>query len=338
MTDVIPDINYVLNLKANSYLRWDVAYESLDENAQIILYGQSTKANQRFIFMSLDNQLYAIVSANSGKVVYTNGDKFYQASWNGDDSQKWSLTNTSANYFEIKSQKYGKVASYGSGGGEYVDLDYPNAGDNDRLFQLIFDQPANSLSKPSLPVPQNRPSVPTYTSGPYETMPDRSESRVVGASHIPYFMVNDGSRSDNIKLNSSPYYKLLKEVYWEKVFSTVVAPNQQQQYSYTTGVSSEDQKTMSDTLQMTFGLDLGLNFQKATAALSASITRTLNTTISSTNSNSTSTSISSVVSGTAGYVTGYTIYQLVSKYTLYRADGTSVSNPVITRSPNEIVN
>ncbi|PFD23097.1 toxin, partial [Bacillus thuringiensis] len=77
------------------------------------------------------------------------------------------------------------------------------------------------------------------------------------ATSIPCIMVNDNQASDYTKIHNSPYYVLVKEEYWEKVRSEIIPAGGSSKYTVTTGVSTEDQQRMTDTLSMNFGADLG---------------------------------------------------------------------------------
>ncbi|PEQ68089.1 hypothetical protein CN469_04415 [Bacillus cereus] len=135
------------------------------------------------------------------------------------------------------------------------------------------------------------------------------------------------------KIQNSPYYKLIKEEYWEQTYSLVLGPSQKRSYSYVTGTSSVDQTRMTNTLNIEIGADFGLKFNNVTSNISGKITKTIQTEVSSTNQQSVSETKSDEISNdTSNYTIGFTQYQLVTKYTLYRMDGTAVSNPFISKN------
>ncbi|PDX99426.1 RICIN domain-containing protein [Bacillus pseudomycoides] len=340
---------YSIHLASNAWKKWDVVQSSLDNERGILLYDVSGRIpdNQQFAFFPLDGGTYAIVNKNSGKPV-TIGDNVLpmaglggnsgalkQNNWTGNANEKWYLRDLGSNDFEIVNQGTGKVASYAWVGDlvrnyEYVDLDNANPSDKDRVFHIPAAR--STFTVPTLPATGTRPVAPNYTGGIDEQLPQTSESVIVGASLIPCIMVKDSQTNDYTKIHNSPYYTLVKEEYWDKTFSKVIQPGLSEAYSYKTGVSSVDQQKMTDTLSMKFGADFGIKFGDASASLKSEISRTIQTEISTTNSEATEETRSYTATGEPGKATGYTQYQLATKYTLKRADGSIVSDPWVVKN------
>ncbi|KEK20349.1 RICIN domain-containing protein [Bacillus gaemokensis] len=345
----VPEKNryYTIDLAANRSLVWDVARESVDNDSAILLYKGANHDNQQFAFFPLDDGKYAIVNKHSGKPVTIassawvgNGllrgtELLRQQSWTGASAEQWYLRDQGNNKYEIVNQGYGKVASYARQGDaiqkvEYVDLDNTQPSDQDRVF-YITNSPSG-FSLPKLPATGTRPTAPDYTEGPYQQLPQTSNSVVIGASLVPSIMVNDGLTSDYTKIHNSPYYTLVKEEYWDKTYSTVIQSGVTQSFAFKTGMSSTDQQKMTDTLSMQVGADLGLKFGDQTATIKAQITRTLQTEVSTSSTQIAEDTVTTSVTGEAGKTSGHTQYQLATKYTLYRQDGTAVSNPWIVKN------
>lgn len=336
---------YSIHLAANSNLVWDVSGNSTDNQKQILLYNGSRGDNEQFAFFPLDEGAYAIVNKNSGKPVSNDAFSFDQilgqTSWNGSAKQQWYLRDQGSNNYEVVNQGNGKVASYASNGVlgparvEWVDLDESNPSDNDRLFHIPAAR--STFSLPTLPAVGTRPNAPDYTqSGAIDQqLPQTSESVVVGASLIPSIMVNDNQASDYTKIHNSPYYALVKEEYWEKVYSDIIPAGGSRKYTLKTGVSSVDQQKMTDTLAMSFGADLGLKFGDSSLSLKSSISKTIQTEVSTTNTDSKEETIEKTAPSKDGKDTGYTEYQLKTKYTLKRTDGSAVSAPWIVKDPTQ---
>ncbi|WIY58879.1 RICIN domain-containing protein [Bacillus arachidis] len=343
---------YNIKLKANTYKIWDVANASLDNERAILLWGGSTtEDNRQFVFFPLDGGAYAIVNKNSGKPVVADGGKAYfgspryfyiggqdvlrQMSWTGASNQKWNLRDQGSNNYEIVNQGYGKVVSYGWEGTlaqyiEFADLDNSNPSDSDRVFNIANS--GSSISLPNLPATGTRPDAPNYTGAIDQQLPQTSNSVVVGAALIPCIMVNDNQASDYTKIHNSPYYTLVKEEYWDKTFSAVIPAGLTRNYSFKTGVTSVDQQKMTDTLSMKIGADFGLKFGDASASIKSEVSRTIQTEISTTNTEASEETITSTVTSEAGKTTGFTEYQLATKYTLKRADGSLVSDPWVVKN------
>ncbi|PGL85672.1 toxin [Bacillus sp. AFS054943] len=350
---------YSIHLKSNTKLAWDVSGNSIDNNRAILLWDTASRGdNEQFVFFPLDGQNYAIVNKNSGKPVTFGGstpalitggglpnmEALQQRSWTGSPTEQWYLRDKGNNNYEIVNQGNQKVASFAytwaSQHVDYVDLDESNPSDSDRVFNIAkngfggigvsipgFDVDYGTFSLPNLPATGTRPTVPDYdgVSGPNQTLPQTSNSVVVGASLVPCIMVNDSQTSDYTKIHNSPYYTLVKEEYWDKAASTVLEPGATQSISFKTGMTSSDQQKMTETLSMKVGADFGLKFGDKTAALKAEISKTLQTETSTTNTELSEDTVTTNFKDEVGKRTGYTQYQLATKYTLKRADGSEVS-------------
>lgn len=359
------DRYYSIHLKSNSKKVWNVSQASNDKDRAILLWQGGTADNEKFAFFQLDGGAYAIVNKNSGKIV-TFGDASWfgdrgilpgnetlqQQSWTGDAKQKWNLRDQGSNNYEIVNQANGKVPTYQWAGSlvdnvEYLKLDNSNPSDPDKVFKLFDGSgtilfpgtviptpigPDSSISVPNLPATGTRPDAPNYTGGVDQQLPQTSNSVVVGASLIPCIMVNDNQASDYTKIHNSPYYTLVKEEYWDKTFSAVIPAGLTRNYSFKTGMTSVDQQKMTDTLSMKIGADFGLKFGDATASIKSEISRTLQTEISTTNTEASEETVTSTVISEPGKTTGYTEYQLATKYTLKRADGSIVSDPWVVKN------
>ncbi|MGG3654749.1 RICIN domain-containing protein [Bacillus pseudomycoides] len=348
---------YSVHLAADTALKWDVYGNGTYDDAGILLYNGSLGDNEQFVFFPLDGGLYAIVNKNSGKAVTIGGgwvgdnafsynrEGLIQSKWTGAAANKWYLRDKENTNYEIVNQGYGKVASYarlGITGAKYVDLDDSNPSDNDRLFRINksplgvdipgFNFDYGTFSLPQLPATGNRPDAPNYTGGIDQQLPQTSNSVIVGASLVPCIMVNDSQASDYTKIHNSPYYTLVKEEYWDKTFSAVLPAGITRNYSFKTGMTSVDQQKMTDTLSMKIGADFGLKFGDASASLKTEISRTIQTEITSTNTEASEETVTSTVASEAGKTTGFTEYQLATKYTLKRADGSIVSDPWVVKN------
>lgn len=345
---------YSIHLKADQNKVWTVYEAGTYDDAGILMRQTSSDQNRQFVFFPLDNGKYAIVNRNSGKPVKFGGrawvagntkmDNFLlQKSWTGDPAEQWYLRDQGSNAYEIVNQGYGTVASYewtGTVGlsNELVTLKESNPSDSNRVFH-ISGNPMGTLgymmpnldygtfSLPDLPAVGTRPNAPEYNAGAgsNQHLPQTSNSVVVGTSLVPCIMVNDSQVSDYTKIHNSPYYKLVKEEYWDKAATKTVVPNTTESVSFKTGMSSTDQQKMTDTLSMQVGADLGLKFGEKTATLKGQITRTLQTEISTSDTKITEDTVTTNLGTEAGKTTEYSLYQLATKYTLYRQDGTSVS-------------
>ncbi|MED1047325.1 toxin [Bacillus mycoides] len=350
---------HTIHLAANSNIVWDV-YKGWDsDNAGIILYNGDRGDNEQFVFFPLDGGAYAIVNKSTGKPVglgnayiwsdgvrdaMSNNDQgLRQTNWTGAASEQWYLRDKGNNNYEIVNQGNGKVASWawnqirGAHSRDYVDLDESNPSDNDRLFNIPAAR--STFSLPTLPPVGTRPNAPEYnTSGSIDQqLPQTSNSVVVGASLIPSIMVKDNGASDYTKIHNSPYYVLVKEEYWEKVRSEIIPAGATSKYTVKSGVSEIDQKKMSDTLAMSFGSDLGLKFGESSLSIKSSVSRTIQTEVTKTSTNATEETEEKSIPSIPGKNTGFTAYQLVTKYTVKRTDGSVVTDPSIVRDSKQTI-
>ncbi|PEI85369.1 RICIN domain-containing protein [Bacillus pseudomycoides] len=351
---------HTIHLAANSNIVWDVFKGWTTDDAGIILWNGDRGDNEQFVFFPLDGGAYAIVNKNSGKPVGINNSYAYywtdgvrnaqvindqalkQTNWTGAPAEQWYLRDKGNNNFEIVNQGSGKVASWAgqsiTGGYlDYVDLDESNPSDNNKLFNIPAAR--STFSLPTLPAVGSRPNAPEYNlTGPIDQqLAQTSNSAVVGASLIPCIMVKDSGASDYTKIHNSPYYVLQKEEYWEKTRSATISPGGTDKYFVKTGVSTVDQQKMTDTLSMNFGVDLGLKFGDQSASIKYGVSKTLQTEVSKTTTNATEETEEKSIPSIDGKETGYTVYQLVTKYTLKRTDGSTVSDPWTVRDKNQIV-
>ncbi|KMP80418.1 RICIN domain-containing protein [Bacillus pacificus] len=339
---------YSIKLKANQNLAWDVYGGRIDPLTRVTLYDAHNNENQKFVFFPLDGGKYAIVNKNSGIPVSGDLSKHWhwfssqtlgQIGWTGAPDQQWYLRDQGSNYYEIVNQESGEVASYGThdenngsiaGAFSYrLGLGYSNPSNSNGVFKLTA---TNNISLPKLPSVGTRPSAPKYTGDIDQQLPQTSNFVVVGASLVPSIMVNDNQVSDYTKIHNSPYYVLVKEEYWDKTFSAVIPAGLTRQYSFKTGMTSTDQQKMTETLSMSIGADLGLKFGESTASIKSNITKTLQTEISTTNTQAQEETITATAESKSGKTTAFTEYQLATKYTLKRADGSIVSNPWVVKN------
>ncbi|HHP1053196.1 RICIN domain-containing protein [Bacillus cereus group sp. BfR-BA-01354] len=332
---------YSIRLKANQNLAWDVYRGDTSDNIGVLLYGVHNGDNQQFIFFPLDNGKYAIVNKNSGKPITVGryawiGGKYYwemllQKSWTGSAIEQWQLKDLGSDFYEIRNHGYQTVASYGGiDNTDIVDLDEPDTSDNNRVFKITPTN--NTLQLPNLPAIGTRPDAPNYTGAIDQQLPQSSNSVIVSTSLVPSIMVTDNNASDYTKIHNSPYYILLKEEYWDKTFSAVIPAGLTKSYSFKTGITSVDQQKMTDTLSIKIGADLGLKFGDKSAAIKSEISRTIQTEISTTNTEASEETVSTTATSVPGKDTGFTEYQLATKYTLKRTDGSIVSDPWVVKN------
>ncbi|PFI17293.1 RICIN domain-containing protein [Bacillus cereus] len=342
---------YSIYSKVNSTLAW-TPYSSSYDGAITNVIKLNMEDNQKYLFFPLNGGSYAIVNKSSGKVasIHTNlvVPRVGSFSCNGSSGQKWNLRDKGNGYYEFMNQGNGKVAATtlnSSGAIQDLSVGFGNSNPSDPEKLFSFSSPIASImyqtlnmeenptfSLPNLPNTGTRPAAPEYTGGIDQQLPQTSNSVVVGASLIPCIMVNDNSVDEYTKLHNSPYYTLIKEEFWDKTFSAVIPSGLTRNYAFKTGMTTVDQQKMTDTLSMKIGADLGLKFGDLTAAVKAEISRTIQTEISTTNTEASEETITSTVASEPGKTTGFTEYQLATKYTLKRADGSLVSEPWIVKN------
>ncbi len=340
----------ILN-KLGTYSKKNKLYQAFRELGRVIrttfLLQYMADAELRSTIQSATNKSEAFNGFTKwlffGGGLLPNTEALQQRSWTGSPTEQWYLRDKGSNNYEIVNQGTQKVASYeymwASRHIEYVDLDEANPSDSNRVFNISnnvygADLPPISIpgmenfvhgtfSLPTLPATGTRLDAPGED--PNKELPQSSNPVVVGASLIPCIMVNDSQVSDYTKIHNTPYYTLIKEEYWEKAASTVLAPSAKQSIAFKTGISSSDQQKMTETISMKVGADFGFTFLDKIGPLKAEISRTLQTETSTTSTELSEETATADFTGEAGKTKGYTLYQLATKYTLKRADGSVAS-------------
>ncbi|AXY11315.1 hypothetical protein CUC43_32385 (plasmid) [Bacillus thuringiensis LM1212] len=334
MPNLETGVAYNIALGTNPNLVFDILGNSTEYDALVGLYAKGNNSiNQQFYFFELDGGKLAVVPRNSGRPLEPGfGDqpenRIVQGAWTGTISQQWALQDRTASSVHMFNQSDGAVASYGRNDQEqFPELNPPDpSGPNpERAWYL---EPAYQALLPNMVSTTPIPSPPEYSSGIYEVLPDQSEVATVSNALIPCILVNDGSVSPDIKVQQSPYYLLIKQQYWQKAVFGTVSPNTTREFLFQSGTTSLDQQSMSDTINMTIGGDFGLQFNKVSAPAKFVISNQIQTVVSTTNEQlSGFTDTIEYRNIKKNVLVGVSIYQLVTRYVLYRTDGSLVAEP-----------
>ncbi|ASA20252.1 RICIN domain-containing protein [Paenibacillus donghaensis] len=287
--------------------------------------------NQRWMFVPLNDNYYAIVNKKNGLVADygypETGKPVTLWPWHGGDNQQWFLHDLEGGYQKISNKKNGLVADYG-----YPETGKPmtlwpwHGGDNQRWLPEAVE----SFTLPSVqtyPVP----AVPQYTNI-NEVLPNQTQIVTTHYTLATCIAVDDPHYNDQQKIKTNPYYLYVKKQYWKKVESHVLAPKESYKYTMTSGMTQEDQNTVSKTVSHTIGVDAGFQFGKegrfnVAASLSYQYTEQLETTVSHTTIQMTETTQEHSIINDENYNVAWSKYILVSEYSVQRSDGTLVSKP-----------
>ncbi|WP_176512396.1 RICIN domain-containing protein [Bacillus cereus] len=334
MPNLEKGIAYNIALGTDPSLVFDILGNSTEFGSIVGLYAKGQNSiNQQFFFFELDGGRMAIVPRNSGRPLEpgfgaTPDTLIVQGEWTGLSSQQWGLQDKTASSVHIFNQSNGLVVSYGRNDqDQFPELNTPNPSGPapERAWYL---EPAYQAILPNFVPTTSIYSPPQYSSGIYEVLPDQSEVATVSNALIPCILVNDGALSPETKVQQSPYYLLIKQQFWQKAAFGTVSPNSIREFSFKAGTTFEDQKSMSDTINMTVGGDFGLQFNEVSTNAKFGISQQIQTAVSTTNEElSELTETLSYNNIQKDTLVGVSIYQLVTRYVLYRANGSLVAQP-----------
>ncbi|MGC9299134.1 RICIN domain-containing protein [Bacillus cereus] len=303
----------------------------------------------QFLFVPLDYGNYAIVCKNSGKVVSVshrdNGDGRWIEQWdwlsdvNDQEAQHIKLNdtpNSGTYYFQFQhSGKYMAVSWRNSNDGNYMEQ-WQFEGKDWQQFKV--EELSNSITLPTATI-KPRPVAPDYTgTNINETLPESSEKAITAASLVPFFMVDDPFYNDSAtQFNASPYYLLEKTEQWIRISTNIVSPGDKIVYTRKVGISEAHQTTMQSTVDMSLGVDIGLQFRALSGALSANISTQLSMTESTTTTQMKEETITREILNNADESDSFTIYQLETQFHLKRSDRSYVIDPWAARFERDTV-
>ncbi|MGG4452351.1 RICIN domain-containing protein [Brevibacillus porteri] len=295
--------------------------------------------NQRFMFVPLNNNYYAIVDKIRGYVadpVKTDPGKWVMTSqWHGGDSQQWSLHDLEVGYQKIKNKLTGLVIDTTFPTNPNVLMSQWHGGDS----QQWLPEAVESFTLPSVPT-YPVPAVPQYENI-HDILPEYTQKVTTHYTLAPLIAVGDPHYGNNTsqQIKTNPYYLYVRKQYWKRVASHTLAPNETHKYLQTTGMTQEDQNIVSTTVGHTIGADVGFQFGKeekshSSASLSYQYTTQLATQESHTTTQLTEKTAELQIVNTEPYMVAWTKYVLVSEYSVQRSDGTLVREPWTVVDPN----
>jgi len=308
--------------------------QSTANNAYIDQYDWVGQDNQKFMFIPLNNNTYAIVNKNSGKVASVddqstaNNAHIDQYDWHGHNSQIWEPVDSGvANYYQIKSKHSGKVASVdkeSTANNALIDqYDWHNSDSQRWYFEAV-----ESFTLPSIET-FPRPVVPQYEYLGQE-LPDHVDPVVTNYTLAPCIAVEDPHYINNPaqQIADNPYYLYVREQSWQKVTDTILAPGMTHKYTQTSGIKETDSQTVSKTVSHTFGADVGLSFKKdsLSAGMSYQYSEELNVQETKVNEELSVIEKQLDIVNNNSYEVSWTQYILVNKFYVVRADGTIVND------------
>ncbi|EJR24476.1 RICIN domain-containing protein [Bacillus cereus] len=196
----------------------DVARGSIDDKTPIVQYHSTNQQlNQQFLIFALDDGYSIITSLISGKVldIAQTGPvppgSVIQHRLLGGDNQKFLLGNDGT----IAAKHNGKVFDV------YKGLTDNDVAITEHIFhngvnQKFIFEPVSTFTVPS-PSKGTLPPAPDFKNDINEVLPDKTNPVITHDSNIPCIMIDDKTFTSQQKIQSSPYYKLVKIQYWEKV-------------------------------------------------------------------------------------------------------------------------
>ncbi|PFE08435.1 RICIN domain-containing protein [Bacillus cereus] len=322
---------YRINSKLSGKV-FDIQAQSTASNAVVVQNDWHDRDSQKFIFYPLNNGYYTVINKNSGKVFdiraqsTASNAEVVQNDWHDRDSQYFFTHQQESGFFSVQSRLSGKVfdirAQSTASNAVVVQNDW-----HDRDSQKFSFSPVESISVPSIQT-QPLPPPPFYN-GINDILPDRTEPVVTNYTLAPCIAVDDPYYNDQQKIQTgNEYYLYVREQYWQRVFSHVLVPGESYTYSQTSGMTTTDQNTVTNTVSHSIGADVGFSFKQGSlsAGLSYQYTQELSVTESHTEELLTSTTKTFEINNNSREPVAYSQYLLVSEYYVRRADGTIVND------------
>ncbi|MGF9816381.1 RICIN domain-containing protein, partial [Bacillus toyonensis] len=323
----------------------DIRSQSLDNDAIVVQNTWQGSNSQKFMVYPLNGDYYALSSKVSGKTFDVRNHSMddlaiiVQNTWQGSQSQQFHPSQEETDYFSVQCRHSGKVWDVRN---ESMDNDaiiqqYTWKGINGQKFNF---SPVESILVPSTPV-YPPPPVPEYEDID-DILPTFSEKVVTNYTLAPFFAVNDPYYpNENQQIQTNPYYLYVKKQYWEKVASVKAIPGQEFNYTVTSGMTHEDQNIVSTTVGHTIGADLGFQFGKSegrhsSASLSYQYTTQLGTVESTSDTTLEEKTEGYKYTNTGDFTVAWSMYILVSEYSLERSDGTLVNEPWIVKDEHTL--
>ncbi|MEK5239403.1 RICIN domain-containing protein [Paenibacillus sp. FSL L8-0470] len=315
----------------------DVKESSTVQQANIYQWPYHGGSNQLWMFVPLNNGYYAIVNKNSGQVAdvekysMQSGANIYQHSWHGESNQQWFLHDLGDGSQKISNLNSGHVwdvEKYSMQSGANIYQHSWHGENNQRwTFHVRGSFTLPSIQTYPLAPPPNYKSI-------NDVLPDRTEMVTTNYTLAPCIGVGDPQKNDQQKIQTNPYYLYVRKQYWSKVASHVLAPGTSYGYKQTSGMTTTDQKTVTNTVSHTFGADVGLSFgnlqtgkKSLSAALSYQYSNELSVQESRTETELSVVEEAFIIENTNKHSVAWTKYILVSQYSVQRIDGTIVNEP-----------
>jgi len=313
-------------------------FDAGDKQHNVVAWPWHGGNSQRWMFVPLNNNYYAMVSKFGVVADFDTGDPQHAVDawpWHGGDSQQWFLHDLEGGYQKISNKLTGLVVDYDAGNPKHLVTAWPwHGGDSQRWLPEAVES-FNLPSVPTYPVP----AVPQY-GNINDILPDFTEKVATQYTLAPFIAVDDPYYSDGQQqLKTNPYYLYIRKQYWKRVASHTLAPNETHKYIQTTGMTQEDQNIVSKTVGHTIGVDVGFQFGKedkahSSASLSYQYTTQLATHESHTTTQMTEETKELSIFNSNPYIVAWTKYVLVSEYSVQRSDGTLVREPWTVTDPN----
>lgn len=333
---VIVSANAVFHqLNAQHSLKSLDVYDASIQDAPVIQYDWKSQDNQKFMFVRDDDGFYVICVKHTGKVLdvalrpylerFDRG-QVIQHSPNGQDNQKFRLVPVDG-VWRVDAKHSGEAWDIRGGSmrnkAELVEHRW-TSGANQK-FSLV------TTESDSLPVQQAREAnaiqdPPDLNS--FVVPPDEGPETLIGESWVPYFLINDGQRSEAAKIRESPFYRISRFGFWKLLYFIDVpsGADYKKVVTYEEGLTEGDTKAIEETLAITIGTEFQwsiakkLGFEKFTG----SITRTTKITIENSVQRATKTTSQEEISFKSGPRTVHCAWGRGDRFKLSRMDGSEL--------------
>ncbi|MGG2134755.1 phosphatidylinositol-specific phospholipase C domain-containing protein [Bacillus sp. S2(2024)] len=302
----------------------DVVGQSTADNAMVVQYSVNNKKNQNFLIFTLDDGYSVIASENSGKVLDISQSLIFkgiliQYGFENADNQKFLISNNGTIAVKRSGKVFDVAGASTSNDALIVEYNFNNAVNQKFTFDQVKNFQVPNPSKETLP------PAPDFKNDINEQLPDKTDPVITHYTNIPYFMVADNTLNAQQQIQISPYYKLVKIQYWEKVTQRILGPRDEYEYQKRKGISRTDQTSMTETVSMSIGADFGFMFKGFSANLSTQITKELSVTKSTSTTEMTEETYKENYTNPFNYELARAQYVLVNEFYVTHMDGTRIT-------------
>lgn len=303
----------------------DVPGATTNDDAVIVQYDIHNQKHQNFLIFALDHGYSVIPAEHSGKVLnVSQKDWSYpipkpytpiiQYQFGNGENEKFLIKNNGS----IEAKHNGKVFDVR---GSSTQVDTPiieHEFRNTANQKFIFDRVKSF--RVSVPQKQKLPDLPILSSIDDDAPAETARAKT-GSALMPCIMVLDGLSLPR-RMQESPYYILVKNQFWKRLWHDTFLPGEGLEQKETTGMAKTVQETMTQTTNISLQADFGFAFKALTLGIGASISRSIEISTSTTDTVMSETTTTRNYKNENNFKIAWAKYALATEFILMRKNGT----------------